>query len=134
MPYEFDRYIDGLLMAEGVCIYHASTEEEALEKASAMYARGAAPGEMERTTFVRAQEHRPPLAGDLKMDIVMRLAELAAVLPDGTATAKDAETVLAALAEIEKLRRVIDKAEDILGQARSRRGKAPGLFHSVKAS
>lgn len=60
-----------------------------------------------------------PLAGDLKMDIVMRLAELAAVLPDGAATAKDAETVLAAVAEIERLRRTIDKAEAILALAQS---------------
>ena len=44
-----------------------------------------------------------PLAGDLKMDIVMRLAELVAVLPDGAATAKDAETVMAAVTEIERL-------------------------------
>jgi len=53
MPYEFDRYIDGSLMAEGVSIRHAASEAEALEKAKAIYARDARlPDEMLRTTFV----------------------------------------------------------------------------------
>lgn len=64
MSYKFDRYIDGRLMAEGVCIYHASTEAEALEKARKMYAGAAAPGEMKRTTFVRVEPEAPALTKD----------------------------------------------------------------------
>ena len=52
MPFEFDRYIDGCLMAEGCRITHAATEEEARRKAFDIYKHGARPGEMERTTFV----------------------------------------------------------------------------------
>lgn len=53
MPYEFDRYIDGQLMAEGCRITRAVSEADALEKAKAMYARDARmPDEMLRTTFV----------------------------------------------------------------------------------
>lgn len=110
MPYKFDRYVGGQLMAEGACIHHASTEAEAREKARRMFAGSAAPGEMERTVFVRVQECRP-LAGDLKMDIVMRLAELAAVLSDGAANAQDAETVKAAATEIVRLRAALTKGE-----------------------
>jgi hypothetical protein len=52
MPYEFDRYVDGQLMAEGCQINNAGSLIEALEKAIAIYTNGARPGEMERTRFV----------------------------------------------------------------------------------
>lgn len=53
MTYKFDRYVGGRLMAEGARIEHAKTEAEAMEKARRLFACGAAPGEMKRTTFVR---------------------------------------------------------------------------------
>lgn len=58
MIYEFDRYIGRQLMAEGVRIEMASSEEDARAKARRMYAGGAKPGEIERTTFVL--RHREP--------------------------------------------------------------------------
>lgn len=48
--YELSRYIKGELMAEGAAVY-ARSESEAMEKAWALFARGAAPGEMDHTTF-----------------------------------------------------------------------------------
>lgn len=52
MPWEFDRYVGGRLMAEGARIHHAESEAEALEKAKRLFSKGAKPGEMERTRFV----------------------------------------------------------------------------------
>jgi hypothetical protein len=54
------------------------------------------------------------LAGDLKMDIVMRLAELAAVIPDGCTNPADAATVRTAADEIERLRAALDNSQSLL--------------------
>lgn len=52
MIYEFDRYIGACQMAQGARI-EAASEAEAIEKARAIFAVEARPGEMERTRFVR---------------------------------------------------------------------------------
>lgn len=56
MFYEFDRYVDGKLMAEGVRIALARDLPEALAFARALCAHDARTGEMKRTTFVLARE------------------------------------------------------------------------------
>ena len=57
MVFEFDRYIDGKLMAEGCQINHAADLDEALEKAYAIYRQGAKPGEIECTAFILRHVH-----------------------------------------------------------------------------
>lgn len=60
--YEFDRYVDGSLMAEGAAV-HAPSEAEAIERAQRLFRGGAKPGEMDRTTFRPADA---PSAGEEK--------------------------------------------------------------------
>jgi len=50
-PYQFDRYVDGRLMAQGAYVY-ADSESDALKKAEALFEPDAAPGEMEQTQFI----------------------------------------------------------------------------------
>ena len=52
MAFEFDRYVAGQKMAEGCVINHASTLDEALDKAYALYGPEAKPDEIEQTAFV----------------------------------------------------------------------------------
>lgn len=57
------------------------------------------------------------LAEDLGMDIVMRLAELAAVIPDGAVSPADANTVKAAATEIKALRAQVTRDDEHYGAA-----------------
>ena len=58
MTYEFDRYVDGQLMAEGARIFLGISEEDALARARRLFAGAAKPGEMERTKFVLRSTHQ----------------------------------------------------------------------------
>jgi len=48
--YEFERYVRGYLMAEGA-IVHADSEESALQKATALFARSAKGMDVVHTEF-----------------------------------------------------------------------------------
>ena len=52
MPYEFDRYVDGQLMAEGAIIFNAESESEAVEIARKLFSTHGRHAEAARTVFV----------------------------------------------------------------------------------
>jgi len=73
--YSVDRYVDGILMSEGADGIIAQTTEEAIEKAKALFASDAQPGEMARTTFkVAGIQRAPAQPGDAAMRAAEKIA------------------------------------------------------------